>query len=161
MMQRVWILRHGEAECDTAYDPDRALTDRGARHARAAGAWLATFPAQPRTLVSPYRRAQQTAAEVLKALPHCTIATVDWLTPESDPHTVIRELARFTDDELLLVSHQPLCSALLGVLIAGDYRAGPPMHTASLAELSVSLMAPGFAVLESLRQAPAYSAVPD
>lgn len=157
MTIRIWVLRHGEAERDTHHDPDRALTERGKKHARAAGEWLATVASSElRVVASPYRRAQQTAKKVLHAFPEKSIATVEWLVPDFDPRDAIEELAKMRDRELLLVSHQPLVSALIGLLVAADYRAGPPMETASLAELSTSIIAPGCATLLSLRHAPHY-----
>jgi len=153
----IWILRHGEAERHTQHDPDRALTERGALEARAAGAWLAGVVAPELCVIaSPYRRAQQTARAALEALPPLAIATADWLTPDVDPGEALRQLAQWRAAQVLLVSHQPLVSALAGLLIRGDYRAGPPLGTASLAELEAPVVAPGCATLRSLRHAPDY-----
>lgn len=154
---RLWILRHGEAERETRTDAERALTARGRSDAQAAGVWLAgvTAPAL-QVCASPYRRAQQTAAAALAALPNASLNTVDWLTPDIDPAEALRELARVSAPQLLLVSHQPLVSALIGLLVAGDYRAGAPMGTASLAELDIPVTAAGCATLLSLRHAPDY-----
>lgn len=155
---QVWVLRHGEAERHTLNDPERALTERGADDARAAGAWLAGVAAPDLcVLASPYRRAQQTARAVLESLPGLSLATVDWLTPDIDPGDAVRQLAQRQVRQILLVSHQPLVSALIGLLTTGDYRAGPPLGTASLAELEVPLVAAGYATLKSLRHAPDYS----
>lgn len=157
MKKRLWILRHGEAERATAHDPERRLTERGADDARAAGQWLAGV-ATPELLIfaSPYKRAQQTAKKAAHALPDKTIVTVEWLTPDTDPAKVVEELDSIVFTELLLVSHQPLVSALIGLLVAGDYRAGAPMATASLAELELKHVAAGCATLHSLRHAPHY-----
>lgn len=158
MTIRIWVLRHGQAERETQHDPDRALTERGKHDARAAGEWLVSVAsADLRVLASPYRRAQQTAKKALKAFPEKSITTVDWLVPDFDPRAALDELATFRNRELLLVSHQPLVSALIGLLVAADYRAGPPMETASLAELTTSIIAPGCATLCSLRHAPHYA----
>ena len=114
MTIHIWVLRHGEAERDTRHDPDRALTERGKLHARAAGEWLATVASpELRVVASPYRRAQQTARQVLHAFPGQSIATVEWLVPDFDPRVAVAELAKLHDREWLLVSHQPLASALV------------------------------------------------
>jgi len=148
---RLWILRHGEAERHTQRDAERELTVRGEADARAAGEYLATVVSPAlRVLASPYRRAQQTAQAVLLALPNKQLATVNWLTPDDDPIAVVAELAKLSATEVLLVSHQPLVSALAGLLVDGDYRAGPPLGTASLAELELSMVAPGCARLSAL-----------
>jgi phosphohistidine phosphatase len=157
---RIWILRHGEAERETRSDPDRALTARGAEDAKAAGVFLSGIAsASLRICASPYKRAQQTAQAAAQALPQRHIATVDWLTPDTDLPVVLHALEKLPRNDILLVSHQPLVSALLGVLISADYRAGPPMHTASLAELEIDTIGAGCAKLISLRHAPDFKKV--
>lgn len=157
----LWILRHGEAERQTQRDPERMLTDRGAADARAAGAALAAHyrsATVPHFFASPYRRAQQTARCALKAFPGQPLQTVQWLVPDADPLAALRELEKLRLDDVVLVSHQPLVSALGGTLLAGDYRAGPAMGTASLAEFEMSVVARGCATLVSLRHPPDFQA---
>jgi len=140
-------------------EPLRPLTPAEEADARAAGEYLATVVSPAlRVLASPYRRAQQTAQAVLLALPNKQLATVNWLTPDDDPIAVVAELAKLSATEVLLVSHQPLVSALAGLLVDGDYRAGPAMGTASLAEIELSALALGCGRLASLRHAPDYPA---
>lgn len=163
----LWILRHGEAERQTTRDSERNLTPLGASDARAAGVFLAAaYPAggaQLQVLASPYRRAQQTAQCVLQSFPGNQLRTVAWLTPDVDPLVALKELEKLNSEfaqsngaELLLVSHQPLVSAFGGLLAAGDYRAGPAMGTASLAEFELPMVAKGCATLVSLRHPPDY-----
>lgn len=152
---RIWVLRHGEAERQTQYDPDRALTLRGSDDAKAAGVFLSTIVTSALQIcASPYKRAQQTAQAAALALPHQTIATVNWLTPDFEPNEVLRALGKLPLGDILLVSHQPLVSALVGLLIDGDYQAGPPMSPASIAEMELSKIGIGCAKLISLRHAP-------
>ncbi|MFT3931431.1 MAG: phosphohistidine phosphatase SixA [Spongiibacteraceae bacterium] len=152
---RIWVLRHGEAERQTQYDPDRILTARGTEDAKNAGLVLSKFVSNTlQIFASPYRRAQQTAQAAALALPHQNISTVDWLTPDIDPRIVLCSLEQLPQNDFLLVSHQPLVSALIGVLIDGDYLAGPPMSPASLAELELTTVGVGCATLISLRHAP-------
>lgn len=154
---RIWVLRHGEAECETHRDSERALTAHGSDDAKAAGIFLsAVAPASLQICASPYKRAQQTAHAAAQALPQQHITTVDWLTPDTDPQIVLRALEQLPRNDILLVSHQPLVSALLGVLMSGDYRAGPSMNTASLAELELTTIGIGCAKLISLRHAPLF-----
>lgn len=156
-MIRIWVLRHGDAERQTQRDAERALTGHGRECARRAGAWLAArVTPELQVLASPYVRARQTAEAALLAMPGKAIATAEWLIPDFDPRAALRELAGCGAREMLLVSHQPLVGALIGLLVSDDYRAGPPMDTATLAELSLGLIAPGYATLESLRHAPDY-----
>ena len=169
---KLWILRHGEAEPRKTTDAERALTAHGRKEAQGAGRSLAKHVGSSLTiLVSPYLRAQQTAQVVLhelkaaghnKSLPHglkadeIALITVDWCTPEDDPVVALDHLAFRDEAEILLVSHMPMVSALTGLLVDGEMRAGPPLHTASLVELDIPMVAAGMANLLSLRHPPEF-----
>lgn len=158
MSMHLWILRHGKAEPHRADDASRALVERGRHEAAAAGRWLAANGPRPqRVLCSPYVRARQTAEAALEALPELQIELVDWLVPDAQPMTVVKHLSAIFDSPLLLVSHQPLVSDLLSVLLRGEPGAGPVLGTASLAELELPLVAPGYGELRSLRHAPEFA----
>ena len=83
--ERLWIVRHGESAGNVARDAahaaglamidisvrdaDVALSPLGEEQARALGQWYATMPSDERpnvVLVSPYRRARETA-EIIRA----------------------------------------------------------------------------------------------
>lgn len=156
---KLWILRHGEAEHRKTTDPERALTNHGHKEALAAGHCLAKYAgAGLVVLASPYLRAQQTAEAVLQELgrPHTSLQTVSWCTPDDDPAAALDHLMAREEAELLVVSHMPLVSALAGLLVEGDACGGPPMHTASLVELDVPVVAAGVARLLSLRHPPEF-----
>ncbi|MCG4453423.1 phosphohistidine phosphatase SixA [Pseudomonas sp. MMS21-TM103] len=147
---RLWLLRHGEAEVQARSDAERALTAHGCQEVRQATVQL-EGRALGAILASPYVRAQQTAALVRDALGYTgAIHTVPWLTPDSDPREVLRQLDRYDDGELLLVSHQPLVGTLAGLLIHGHRQQPLPMHTASLAELEGDVLAAGLMDLLAL-----------
>lgn len=162
---KLWILRHGEAEPRKTTDAERALTAHGRKEAQGAGRSLTKHVGASLTiLVSPYLRAQQTAQVVLHELESAahenskaiTLITVDWCTPEDDPVTALDHLAFREETEILLVSHMPLVSALTGLLVDGEMHLGPPLHTASLVELEMPLVAAGAASLISLRHPPEF-----
>lgn len=159
---KLWILRHGEAELRKTTDHERELTQQGRKEAQAAGQSLAKHAgAGLVVLASPYRRAQQTAEAVLQELrrPVTALQTVPWCTPDDDPVAALDHLALHQETELLLVSHMPFVSALAGLLAEGNVYAGPPMHTASLVELEVSMVAAGIAQMLSLRHPPEFAKV--
>ena len=140
---RLWLLRHGEAQAQAATDAERALTPRGRAEVLQVAVQLQDRPLAM-ILVSPYVRAQQTAALVAEALGYAgPVHTVPWLTPDSDPREVVRRLDRHEGAELLLVSHQPLVGALAGLMMHGHLQQPLAMHTASLAELDGDLLAAG------------------
>ena len=130
---KLWILRHGEAEGHARTDAERNLTEHGRGEVLRSAAHLIDQPLSA-IIASPYVRAQQTAHLVRDALGfEPEIRTVPWLTPEGNPLQVLEKLD--TDDNVLLVSHQPLVGSLISFLQHGHLRQPQPMHTASLAEL--------------------------
>ncbi|MFK8329923.1 phosphohistidine phosphatase SixA [Pseudomonas sp. BJa5] len=147
---KLWVLRHGQAEPQARTDAERNLTAHGREQVLHSAALLLGQPPQV-ILASPYVRAQQTAALVHEALGFDKpVQTVPWLTPDTDPQKVIGELDKLGLDQVLVVSHQPLVSALVGLLLHGNYRDQPPMSTASLAELEGDWPLAGLMTLNSL-----------
>jgi phosphohistidine phosphatase len=130
---KLWILRHGEAEGHARTDAERKLTELGRAEVLRSAAHLIGQPISA-IIASPYVRAQQTAHLVREALGFAPdIRTVPWLTPDCNPQQALEKLD--TDDNVLLVSHQPLVGSLISFLQHGHQRQPSPMYTASLAEL--------------------------
>ncbi|MBI6631090.1 phosphohistidine phosphatase SixA [Pseudomonas paralactis] len=130
---KLWVLRHGEAQGHARTDAERNLTEHGRAEVLRSAAHLIGQPLSA-IIASPYVRAQQTAQLVREVLGfEPAICTVPWLTPDGDVQQVLRELD--TDDNVLLVSHQPLVGSLISFLQHGHQRQPQPMYTASLAEL--------------------------
>ncbi|MCY1394420.1 Phosphohistidine phosphatase SixA [compost metagenome] len=151
---KVWVLRHGQAEPHSRDDAGRALTAHGREEVLRSAAHLMGLPPLDGIYASPYVRAQQTAWLVQKALGFGKeISTVGWLTPDTDPAAVVTELEKLGQGNLLLVSHQPLVSKLVGLLVAGSRQDGPPMHTASLAELEGEFVLAGAMTLRGIEHA--------
>ncbi len=148
---KVWILRHGEAQSRARSDAERELTAHGREEVLKSAVHLIGKPLQ-KILASPYVRAQQTAGLVHRFLGFSEeIITVSWLTPDSDPRQVLDHLEALGANEVLLVSHQPLVGALIGLLAHGSYQDAEPMSTASLAELEGEHVLAGSMKLNSVR----------
>lgn len=148
---KVWVLRHGEAQPTASSDAARELTAHGREEVRQSATHLSGQPLQ-RIIASPYVRARQTAELVQQVLgfPQA-IVSAPWLTPDSDPRQVLAELDAQGVEQVLLVSHQPLVGALVGLLAHGSYQHAEPMSTASLAELEGDFVLAGGMKLVSLR----------
>lgn len=148
---RLWILRHGEAHPQAVSDAERELTPHGRAEVLSSAAHLLGQPLH-RIIASPYIRAQQTAELVHQVLGFDeSIITVQWLTPDSDPRAVLSHLDRYSTENVLLVSHQPLVGSLVGGLVHGHYRSAEPMNTASLAELEGDFPLAGLMELRGVR----------
>jgi phosphohistidine phosphatase len=113
------LWRHCEAEPG---EPDlgRALTGKGEKQARRVAAWLhAHLPDTARILVSPARRAQETAAALAELAPR-KLKTVDALAPGASVEDVLRAL-RWPDGKaaVVVVGHQPTFGWVASRLIIG------------------------------------------
>lgn len=146
---KLWLLRHGQAQAEARSDAERQLTDDGRNEVRQSLERLRGCSVEA-IFVSPYVRAQQTAALVRDGLELPAVQTVPWLTPESDPRESLVQLQRLSGREILLVSHQPFIGALGGLLVHGHRQQPLPMHTASLALLEGEELIAGLMTLTRL-----------
>ncbi len=148
---KVWILRHGEAQAHARSDAERGLTAHGREEVLKSAAHLLGKPLS-RIIASPYVRARQTAELVRQALGFSEqIAIAPWLTPDGRPDQVLARLDGYGSDDILLVSHQPLVGALIGLAVHGNLQQPQPMSTASLAELEAEFPLAGGMSLLSVR----------
>lgn len=146
---RLVLLRHGEAEPLRAVDSERALTVRGRDQARATGTWLSSVAGPSCVLVSStYRRARETANQVMTMLPQAEFAVIDHVTPEDGVRKAVISLERVVRSELLiLVTHMPLVSGLAGWLEHGAEREGRPFALAEARLFELDVLGPGQARL--------------
>jgi len=128
-------------------DRDRELTDSG-RDDVGFGCQqfhdacsVRGIPHPLRILHSPFIRTNQTAEIIAAAFSHATRTWMDALHPGSDVDAVDQALIDIVDGEaahehVLLVSHQPLISYILGHYL-GDPGAVPALSPGGLATLSL------------------------
>jgi len=136
----VYILRHGKAK-DTGPgmgDADRRLTKKGREEIAAAGRWMVTQELRFDLIVaSPLVRAQETATIIAGYLGEkdC-IVTWKVLAPGGNTDTVCRQIGELTDVRtILLVGHEPLLSALISHIIAGNENTAISMPKGALAKI--------------------------
>lgn len=113
------LWRHAEAleMREVQDDLDRALTSKGERQAQRVAGWLnRQLPASTRVLVSPARRAQQTAAALDRKL-----KTVPALAPDGTVEGLLHA-TRWPDarEPVLVVGHQPVLGLAAGYLLSGQ-----------------------------------------
>jgi phosphohistidine phosphatase len=116
---RLYLVQHGEAKSDEE-DPDRPLTDRGARDVRTVAdlAHEVGGVAVERVVHSGKTRARQTA-ETWGELLGVQVIEEEGLTPLDDPSVWAARLAK-AEQDLMLVGHLPHLGRLAGLLLAGD-----------------------------------------
>lgn len=113
------LWRHAEAfeMREVENDLDRALTPKGERQALRMADWLnRQLPAGTRVLVSPARRAQQTAATLERKT-----KTVPALAPDATVDALLGA-ARWPDakEPVLVVGHQPTLGLAAAYLLSGQ-----------------------------------------
>ena len=109
------LWRHAEAHPGEP-DLDRRLTAKGQKQAARIAKWLdSRLPATCRILVSPARRAQQTAQALERKF-----KTKQELAPGAAAATILAA-ARWPDgrDSVLVVGHQPALGHIAALLLAG------------------------------------------
>ncbi len=145
---QLFIMRHGEASYDAPTDDERELTDRGEGVVRYVAEQHRQDLADIDVILhSPLVRARQTAELVAKsARLSCSLEEVLFLRPETSPQKLADELAKRSEQNFLLVSHQPFVSRILDWL-TGSAPGRHPMTTASIAKLECEISAENLAEL--------------
>lgn len=117
---RIYLVRHGDAvpEEDAGSDRDRWLSAHGREAARVLARLLREQGVAPDTiLVSPLPRAVQTAELLAAGLDHLGVVTsLRCLEPSAQPRVAAAAI-RDAGEDVLVVSHEPLISALGAFLV--------------------------------------------
>ncbi|USE39289.1 phosphohistidine phosphatase SixA [Endozoicomonas sp. SCSIO W0465] len=133
------IMRHGQASWSAPSDQERSLTGQGLREVRDTTALLAGQRVDC-VFASPYLRAQQTGHIVAEGF-GLKVTTLDELEPDGDPSKVLDALP--DSGVVLLASHMPMVSYLVGLLCDGTPKLGPSFQTGMALVLEVEMLAPG------------------
>lgn len=112
-MIELYLLRHGEAEMLADSDDQRVLTAKGKQQIIKNRQHL---PSLDLMVVSPYERTQQTAGIVSDTVDIVHVHDSDTLIPDSTINQVQNWLETMDAEKTLLVTHNPLVSALAGWL---------------------------------------------
>jgi phosphohistidine phosphatase len=101
-------------------DDERPLSPRGVARARKAAAGMQQLVRAPaRVLVSPLLRTRQTAAILTEVAGWPDASLCAALAPGAAPETLLATLRRLTESRVALIGHEPNCSRLLAVVLAG------------------------------------------
>ena len=140
----VYLLRHAIAQNRAASDSARDLTVEGLAQARSITEKFKQYsPAMDRVLCSPYNRAQQTASVVMTLFPNLAVTLDESIKPGGDVYGVLDAIESLDVQHLLLVSHNPLLSNLLSVMVDGTMESHRYVDNATLHGVSLSAVAPG------------------
>lgn len=140
----VYLLRHAIAEDSAATDAVRDLTAEGLAQAASITEKFRQYsPLMDKVLCSPYVRAQQTANAVMTLFPDLSLTTDDSIKPGGDVYNVLDAIESYDVQNLLLVSHNPLLSNLLSVMVDGTMESHRYVANATLYCVEMDVVAPG------------------
>ena len=147
---RLFIARHAEAGFDAPTDRLRPITENGiAQTSSLVDRYLPELTSVPRIWCSDLLRARQTA-EIFSRIVDTPLDVKPFLSPDKDPQLVLRKLSDHNSDEdLLVVSHQPLVGSLVSLLCAGHVYEAHPFVTSEIVVLETDIIGSGLATLVS------------
>lgn len=144
----LYILRHGVADDrppSGGSDADRTLSALGKKKMRRIARGMKTLDLTVDLILSsPFARAKETAAIVagelgcgdrLEFSPHLRIG--------GDQVALIADLARRGAEAVMLVGHEPQCSALLSILLSGGNRVEMNFKKGGMCRLSIASLRNG------------------
>jgi len=140
----VYLLRHAIAQNRAASDSVRDLTAQGLAQARSITEKFKRYsPAMDRVLCSPYNRAQQTASVVMTLFPDIELTLDESIKPGGDVYGVLDAIEALDVQHLLIVSHNPLLSNLLSVMVDGTMESHRYIDNGTLHCVSLETIASG------------------
>jgi phosphohistidine phosphatase len=120
---KIYLIRHSNAVDpeipDYEDDSLRPLSEKGREKMKKIASALKKMNVKPDCIVSsPYLRAHQTAEVLARGLKYKRALTFsDVLIPMGNANEILGEIRqKYNVDELMLVSHEPCISGLIGVL---------------------------------------------
>jgi phosphohistidine phosphatase len=144
----IYLMRHGEAERQALSDPARELTRTGVMDNRSVIAKLNQHaPEINRAITSPYQRARQTCSALRVVYPQLRFEVNKALEPEAGVYDLMDEIEKLDAMQVFLISHNPLVSNLVAILVDGTLETNRHMGTSHIACLSTDIVAPGCAEL--------------
>jgi phosphohistidine phosphatase len=144
----LFLLRHGEAEASATSNEGRQLTEAGYEEIGSVARQFASRNLKiDRCFVSPALRAQQTANTFLSLIfdPPEPV-TVELLNPNQRAAQAIEFLGNSSDENILLVSHNPILSELLALLTNGNVDKLLILETGNLACISLDIVGLGMGI---------------
>lgn len=140
----IYLMRHGEAEQQGQSDQTRELTRKGVMDTRAVMEKLkARSPQIERAMMSPYQRARQTITSLRIVAPSLRYEVNQGLVPDASVYDLLDSFESINVMQLFLVSHNPLMSNLLSLMVDGTLESNRQMGCSEIACVSMDIIAPG------------------
>lgn len=145
---KIYFMRHGEASWRAPCDAERPLTDQGVLRLRRTLSGAAEQMSDVDCIVhSPYLRAVQTAQIAAQVLNVSQLIPDARWTPDCAIPPALAALEAYAERTVLVVTHNPLVSMLVGVLCSGERALPEPFDTGTIACVEASWPAAGLGSL--------------
>lgn len=145
---KYFFMRHGEASWQAACDAERPLTENGViRLRKTLTENRSRMTDVDHILHSPYLRARQTAQIAGEVLGVTEFSQDARWTPEGDIVQALSSLEAYEDKTLLVVTHNPLVSLLVGAFCEGGGAMAEPFNTGTIACVEADWPATGMGTL--------------
>lgn len=145
----IYLLRHGIAEQRGLSDAARVLSREGLTQTRSMAEKFKLYePRVDRAFMSPLQRAQQTAAMLRLVFPNLRFELDPDLVPDANVYSLFDKLETYNARNLLFVSHNPLLSNLLSLILDGTLESRRPFETSHLYCIEMDFVAPGCGTLK-------------
>ena len=140
----VYLVRHGIADQRAIADQESELTSEGvAQNRSVVKKFYLQSPLLDKGFVSPFERAKQTATEFGLAFPGIEFEETTLITPDADPYDVINLLEENQEQNVILVSHNPVLSHLVSLLVDGTTESNRQINTSNVVCIMMDIVAPG------------------
>ena len=140
----IYLLRHGIAEARAATDQERQLTREGLTQTTSMVAkFKSRLPVLDKTIMSPYQRTRPTATVLRLIFPDMRLDADKQLEPVSDVYELLESIEKFGVQHLMIVSHNPLLSNLLSVMVDATMETDREIGNSTLVCVQMDFIAPG------------------
>ena len=140
----IYLLRHGAVEATAESDEVRKLTLLGKQQIDSVvQQFTCHTPRLDKSLMSPYLRTRQTAAALDMLAPIASWEICYELTPDSDIYSLLAIIEQSGVSSLILVSHNPLLSNLVSLLVDGATEYKCHLDTGTLVCVRMEAIGPG------------------
>lgn len=141
---QIFLIRHGDAELEADSDALRMLSSRGKADCWNIARQLSGRQGDVDTmLVSPYLRARQTAEQLANVVSISNIKESEDLLPEAEVSRALNLVQACQADSVIVVSHNPLVSRLLSLIVEGSKHAEYYLATSQLVCVDAEVPGPG------------------
>lgn len=117
---KIILMRHGEAERQTAKDSERQLTKFGRQQAEETAHYILGQYEPDVFVVSPYDRAKQTLSAFTEKRPDVPISVNANITPDNDPMKGLRSLMDIEGECIVVVCHMSIVAKMAALLCADE-----------------------------------------